>query len=231
MMAPKEDDNVAQYYIGLLRSGNLGPIERDMDPQLKGPGMHDALLRAANLIPRQEPTSVKMVGIFTFRGTNLYQTNLTYEYQFAPKWFAINVAIQKSGGVFTIVGLRVEPLADSLQNLNRFSLLDKSPSQYAILLWGAVTAFFILYCLVLCSRDKKLKRKWLWVLFVLFGVGALAVNWTTGQIGFSPLSLQLFEISAFAPPFGPAVVKVRFPLGALIYLLRRRRIEPAELPE
>src|SRR5580700_2676584 len=99
-MVPKEDDNVAQYYIGLLRSGDLGPIERDMDPQLKGSGMHTALLQASSLIPRQDPTSVKVVGVNTNRGDNLSQINLIYEYQFGDKWLLINVATQKAGGVF-----------------------------------------------------------------------------------------------------------------------------------
>ena len=30
MIAPKEDEAVAQYYIGLLFAGDFGPIERDL---------------------------------------------------------------------------------------------------------------------------------------------------------------------------------------------------------
>jgi hypothetical protein len=229
-MASKDDDNVAQYYIGLLRSGNLGPIERDMDPSLKAPGMHDGLLQAANMIPRQDPTSVKMVGTYTNRGSNLYQSNLTYEYQYSDKWLLINVATQKSGDAFTIIRLRVQPLADSLEHLNRFTLTGKNPLQYAILIWGAITAVFILYCLIRCIRANGLKRKWLWILFILFGFGELAVNWTTGEMRFSLLAFQLLGFSAFAALYGPWIVKVGFPLGALIYLLRGRRIEPSSLP-
>jgi hypothetical protein len=59
---------------------------------------------------------------------------------------------------------------------------------------------------------------------VFIGVGAckLFFNWTTGVVSVAPLSLQL-------PPFGfvrgseyaPMLLFVTFPLGALVFLLRR----------
>jgi hypothetical protein len=231
VMASREDDAVAQYYIGLLRAGDFGPIERDMDPKFQGPGMHGALLAAANTLPAGEPTSVKMVSVNIFNESDLHQVNLGYEYQFSDKWFLINLATQKRGDQFTIIGLRVLPLSDSLENLNRFTLSGKSPKQYLVLIWGVATALFILYCVVLCARSKNQKRKWLWILFILFGFGQLAVDWTTRQWAFTPLAVNLFGFSAFASPYGPWIIKVSFPLGALIYLLRRRMIAPNDIPE
>jgi hypothetical protein len=226
--ASPEDENVAKYYIGLLRTGDFGPIERDMDPSLKGPGLHDGLVTAADLIPRQDPTSVKLVGAYTNRGADLRQTNLTYEYQFPDKWLLINVATQQSASAFTIIGLRVQPLADSIEHFNRFTLSRKTPLQYGILTLGVITSLFILYSLILCIRAKNLGNKWLWIIFILFGFGEFSVNWATGKFGFSPLYFQVFGFSALAAPFGPWIVSVSFPLGAFIYLLRRKRAEPTD---
>jgi len=199
-----------------------------MDPSLNGPGLHDALTQAANLIPRQEPISVKLVGVSTNRTSNLYQTDLTYEYQFSDKWLLINVATQKSENTFTIIGLGVTPIADSVEHSNRFSLSQKTPLQYGILAWGTITVLFILYCLILCSRAKNLNKKWLWILFILFGFGGLSVNWATGKIGFSLLSIQLFGFSAFAAPYGPWILTVSLPVGALLFLLQRKPVEPTD---
>ena len=234
MIAPKEDEAVAQYYIGLLFAGDFGPIERDIDPTLQGSGMHGALLQAAHLLPGGEPESVKLVGFKTFRGNDLYQTDLTYEYQFSEKWLLINLATQKKGNVFTIIGLRVTPIPDSLERLNRFTLYGKRPLQYLFLVWAAATPLFIFYCLILFIRDNvrdnPLKRRWLWILFILFGCCELSLNWTTGQFAFTPTAVQLFGLSGFAAPYGPWIFKMGFPLGALIYLLRRRRMESSPLP-
>ena len=37
-----------------------------------------------------------------------------------------------------------------------------------------------LYALVLCIRTRNVKSKWLWILFILVGFGAVQANWTTG---------------------------------------------------
>lgn len=224
IMAPKEDENVAQYYIGLLREGQLEPIERDLDPSLKDPNFHNTMVKVAGRIPHNQPASVKLVGCDVFKASNLRRINLTYEFQFSDQWMLINVATQKKKDVFTIIGMGVLPIADSLENLNRFTLFGKRIRNYLVLLWGLATACFIFYALVLCIRTKIKKRKWLWILFILFAVGELSINWTTGQFKLNPVSVQLFGFSAFANGYGPWIINVGFPLGAFLFLLRRRKI-------
>jgi hypothetical protein len=60
-------------------------------------------------------------------------------------------------------------------------------------------------------------------------VGKLIVNWTTGELGFSLLSFQLFSASFIrASDFDPWLVSVSLPLGALVFLAQRKKlIEPA----
>ena len=67
-------------------------------------------------------------------------------------------------------------------------------------------------------------RKWPWVLFILFGIGSLAVNWTTGETQVSALALRLFSISISGALYGPWVLAVSFPLGALVFLFRRKAL-------
>jgi asparagine N-glycosylation enzyme membrane subunit Stt3 len=69
------------------------------------------------------------------------------------------------------------------------------------------------------------RRKWLWILFILFGFGKLSINWTTGQWGVMVLAAQLFSASAAAAYFGPWIVSVSLPVGAVLFLIKRRRLE------
>ena len=41
------------------------------------------------------------------------------------------------------------------------------------------------------------------MLFILFGVGRFAVNWTTGVWQINPIYIRLFSASAVANPYGP----------------------------
>lgn len=226
-MAPSGDEQNAKSYIDLLRAHKFEQIELAIDPGIRTPDLHDELVAMAGLIPAQDPTSVKVVGADTFKSPDVYKSNITFEYQFSEKWLLANVAIQNKGGISTITGFNVRNLPDSLENLNKFMLADKSMLQYAVLAGIILIPLFTLYALVLCARTRIPKRKWLWIIFILFGIGKFAVNWTTGQWGFMPLSFQLFSAGAFAPLYGAWTLSLSLPLGAIWFLLRRKSFSGA----
>ena len=97
--------------------------------------------------------------------------------------------------------------------------------QYGVLATAITMAIFTIVVLVACIRTKMKRRKWLWVLFILFGFGKLSVNWATGQWGVMLLAAQLFSASGTAAFFGPWIVSVSLPVGAVLFLIKRRRLE------
>lgn len=221
---PPEDEAVAKNYIDLLRHNKFELVENDFDPSIKSSSTQDTLAKMAAAIPAQAPISVKVVGAHSFSDSNRRQINLAFEYQFPSKWILINVATQKKDGVTTIIGFHVYPLADSLENLNKFTLKGKSPFQYAVLAFAALIPLFIIWTLVLCIRTKIEKRKWLWIIFILFGVFRLSINWTTGQWQAAPFYFSFLGSSAFAPAYGAWLISISLPLGAIIFLIRRKKL-------
>jgi hypothetical protein len=96
--------------------------------------------------------------------------------------------------------------------------------QYFVLALAVFFPLLTLYALVLCAKTPLPRRKWPWVLFILLGIGKLAVNWTTGSWGMTPVAVQLFSASATAPLYGQWTVAVSLPLGAIIFLVRRKSL-------
>jgi hypothetical protein len=92
------------------------------------------------------------------------------------------------------LGLNANRLSDSLENLNRFTLLGKGSSQYMTLLLSLGSLALSLYALWECIRTRVGPR-WLWVSFFLTGVGALVVNWSTGQMGLQICALHAVRCS------------------------------------
>jgi hypothetical protein len=224
------DQAMAKGYIADLQAGRLDVIETNLDPSLKTPGARDSLVRAAERLPKGAPTSVKLVGAHKFISSSWTRTNTTFEYQWGDKWFLCNVAIQKSATAQTIVGIRVSPQTASLEAQNKFTLKGKSPSQYAILVGAILTFSLTVFALVECIRMKGIRRKWLWIVFIIFGFGILSVNWSTGVVGFKLLSVALFSASALAPLYGPWTISMSAPVGAIVFLLRRRKLRSALQP-
>jgi len=222
--ASSEDKEFASSQIQALMMRDYASIEKLADPSISGPVLHQSLEEMAELLPPGNPTSVKLVGAHTVKSGGQTQANLTYEYEFPGKWFLINVATRKAGYGTSIVGFRVQPAVQSLEDQNRFTIAGKSAIQYLVLVLAVVVPLITLYALVQCIRTPFAGRKWPWVLFILVGVGALAVNWSTGEWAIDLLRVQLLGASAVAPLYGPLTVTVSLPLGALVFLARRKSL-------
>lgn len=229
LMTPKEDERVARGYLALMRSHDLERIEKDLDPALQNDNVRETLARMVPQMPAQQPLSSKIVGAHTWRGQDVYVSNISFELHYPDLWMLANVAVQKKHGQSTIVGLNIVPMSDSLENLTRFSLAGKSGAQYAILALAVAAAVLTLAALVRALRTPGLERRWLWIIFILVGFGKLAVDWSTGVVSLKLPALQLFSASALAPLYGSWTVAASLPLGALVFLLRRRGV-PARAP-
>ena len=221
--------SVARNYVELLRQNRFDQIEKNLDPSLANPD--DTLATMAAMFPSEEPTSVKVVGANIIRGRDS-KAFITLEYEFSGKWLLANVAMQKKDGATTITAFNVTSIPDSLENLNRFTLVGKSWAHYTVLLLGVLAVLLSLYAFVLCLRTRMGKVKWLWAVVCLLGVGGLGMNWTTGQSNFTPLAFHAPPAGAGAPLYGAWIVYVSLPVGPVLFLMLRdrlRRPEPSAL--
>jgi hypothetical protein len=223
--ASPTEQAAARKYIDALRSHNFDDIEKVIDPSIAD-GLHGGMLaKMAAVFPEGTPTSVQLVGANRFSsGADGTTLNLTYEYQFGIQYLLVNVATKTTSGVMTIVGFRVLPESASLETQNRFNLSGKSALQYGVLGAAIAAAVFTLVVLIVCIRTKMQRRKWLWILFILFGFGKLSINWTTAQWGVTVLAAQLLSASSAAAFFGPWIVSVSLPIGAVVFLIHRRKL-------
>ncbi len=218
---------LAERYMDAIRHKDYETVEQIADPTIAGPDLRDALAGLAAIFPdpAEEPTSVKPVAINFFRKAGgATNTSITLEYEFSNEWLLAEVTTQKVEGVVTITGVHAKSIPESVESQNGFNLMNKGLSQYAVLLLAIATPLLTLYALVLCIKTKLDKRKWLWLAFILFGIGKLSVNWTTGQLYVMPLAVQLPPSGAHALGYAPWMVYTSIPLGAIIFLVYRDEI-------
>jgi hypothetical protein len=223
-VTPAADETFARERIELLRQKRFERIQRELDPTISDPSSQDRLNTMAGMFPAEEPKSVKVVDLKFLRNRDFSTDTLTFEYEFSDRWLLLNISIKKTNGLSTISAFNVTPITESLESVNNFSLVGKSGLQYLMLSLALAGPIFCIYALVVCLRTKNQKFKWLWAIFILFGVGRLAVNWTTGELAFTLLAVHIPCSSATAvPAYGPWVVAVSFPLGAILFMAKRSR--------
>ena len=221
--ASPEDQARAKSYLSQIHNHDFSAIERDIDPSLKSVITPDLLEKMANFTPTGDPTSIKLVGAQENNSPGSRSINITFEYDWGDKWFIENLAVREKDGVNTVIGLHVFSIPKSMEEQNKFTLGGKTVVQYAILVAAVGAVVLTLYALVACIRTKHLRRKWLWVLFILVGFGSVGVNWTTGQTGYQILQIKLFSAGAAAEFYGPWIITLGIPVGAIWFLLRRRQ--------
>ncbi|WP_243047884.1 hypothetical protein [Dyella sp. RRB7] len=238
-LTPHQESEYAQQVLGDLRAHHLDQVKANLDGSLQQlPDIDAKLEQTASYFPSGEPESVKIVGslVQVRAGSDnpdgRRTFDLTYEYEFADGWALANVHMYKIGDALHIDGIHVQRMSQSLEQQNTFTLAGKDAAHWIMVLLAGAMALFCLYAFVRCLCTPIARRKWLWAIFTLFGIGTLRFNWNTGAFDVQLLSVQLFSASASSQNYAPWIVGVSFPLGAIWFLWRRKSLIAASpLPD
>jgi|GEM_PF-828404 hypothetical protein len=220
---PQDDESLAIHYVDLLSQDRFEEVEAGLDPTMKNGETRETLASMAELFPSR-PISRKTVDANVVHGRDSSITSISLEYEFAPRgWLLAQVVIQTRDGVKVISGFHVVPISAPIEVMNEFTFADKGFSQYAGLCLSILVSIFSLYSLVLCIRTPIGKKKWAWLVLIAVGGFRLTLNRTTGQWFFTPLAVQVPPVMMFCSPYGPWMVQIAAPVGAIAFLLSRRR--------
>jgi hypothetical protein len=219
---PEKESALAQRHLDDLRSGKFRPVQEAMDQKYKA-DLQRVLPAMRALFPKEGPKSVKVVGSHTTVGPSSTTYSLTYEYEYSRKWLIAQVVLQREGQVIKIAGLHVTPLNRSIESINGFNLSEKSAVHYIFLIAAMSIFAFVLWTVVVCWRTPMPKRKWLWIIFVLLGVGTATLNWTSGDVRVGIFSITLFGVGFMKPLYGALMLQIGLPIGAAVFWFRRKK--------
>jgi hypothetical protein len=223
-LIPKEESQFAQDCLQKLQRKDFDHIKRYIDKSIESQVTDEKLLEVVNYFPSGQLISTELIGSQVNVVNSQWHGNFSFEYHFSDGWALANVVLKKSGDNLSVVGFNVYRTAASQKELNKFTLIGKTALQYLVLIMAVATPLFTLLTTYFCIRTPMPKRKWLWILFVLVGIGSISVNWTTGQFWFQPVSIKLFSASAMAAgPFAPWIISASIPLGAILFSFKRKR--------
>ncbi|MCP5488173.1 MAG: hypothetical protein H7A43_05945 [Verrucomicrobia bacterium] len=224
-MAPDDDEALAKQCLSALLAGDFKIVTEQLDPQFVKPGIESNLTQVAAMLDHGDPLSLELVGCNVFTTPDKKRSHLTYQYQFTNAWVLAAITIDTVDGNKKVFGLNVNPIPKSLGELNAFTLSGKGIQHYVLLALAVAVPIFIIWTFVLCVRTK-IRKKWLWIIFILVGIAKLNLNWTTGQMGFQPIALQIPGAGmAKMGLYAPWILTVSFPLGAILFLIKRRKLQ------
>lgn len=231
LSAADETDTAAIF--DQVHRGDFQTVESRLAPELAGPDVDGQLRAAGAIVPAAAPQSVRTVGFnIVSDASGGENVTVTREYRYPTQVLVIVTGLRRPAGKpYQITEFRVQPMSMAAIRSLDFNLVGKSPLHYILLAWAVLTPLLMIAALVALYRST-IKPKWLWTIFVIFGLGGLSLNWATGatavNIGVQLLGSGIVKYNAV---FAPWILSVSFPLGAIIVLVRvLRRPRPAPPP-
>lgn len=224
-----EDRALGAQIIQAIQTGDGGVITAGLDPDLreKIPPLYPAMraLTPAGSAAKVTLIDARFTEVTSVGGGAARDSLLTYGVDGASRHVMVRIAIRRQGPTAMITGLYIHPMAMPAGQANALTLKGKSAVQLLFLALAILSPVTIVAGLIALFATKGIRRKWLWTIGCLLGVGQFAVDWTSGAVSFQPLYVQLFGGFAIKPGMlEPWRVGFGVPIVALIILIFRHRI-------
>lgn len=228
---PKKESEFAKECISKLRNREFDYIKSLTSQEIISQVDDDLLLKMADLFRDGKLISTELIGSHVNIFNGEWQGNFSFEYEFESGWNLANVALRKTNNNgYEIIGLNVYQSMASQRDINKFSLSSKSVIHYIILILIIIIPLFICVTIFICAKTPNIKKKWLWIIFIMCGVVRLKINWTSGQYIIQLISVYLFGFSfQKTGPYAPWILSVSLPLGAIIFWMKRKQINDQTL--
>jgi hypothetical protein len=212
----------------------------------KQPYLRNQIETVFDELPEGDPLQAKRFfaqlrqGEGKYAGTPVYLSVYDVE---GPDGFAqLTLAVYPEDGVCCVTSyVQAIPSTTRPSTFNDLSFEGKGWLHYVMFGLLIGMPLFLVGTAILCFVEKRVRRRWLWIPFILIGLWGVQFNWTTGvltpeliQIGPGGVQFQIIAIHLLGAqivtygPFQPWLLTIGSPVGAIAYLIRRRLAKRAD---
>jgi|GEM_PF-1703467 len=222
----------------LVRRNDVAGLREMAGPTLRQQNMAGAVQQMQSHVHASAPTSIETLAwsLNVVNGDAAYEVARLYSHP-EGKVQARVIMTRSGDGPYRVEGLHVMRVSPALLKAHdesveaaRFTLTGKSPAHYLVLIGAGLSATLCLVTVVVAGW----RRRWLWMVGCLFGVGQVTVNWMTGALFFQPIYFALLG-AAFLKGLGatdPWFITAAVPLPALFFWgLGKWRPKPPKPPK
>ncbi|MGK7390696.1 MAG: hypothetical protein ACNS60_10100 [Candidatus Cyclobacteriaceae bacterium M2_1C_046] len=136
--------------------------------------------------------------------------------------------ILEEGNKLTIIGFDARSMEIPLKKIHAFTFAGKPMINYIFFAIAITSVGFIIFTLI-AAIQTPIKRKWLWIIGILFAFIKFKLNWTTSEFDFQLISFQLlgagFSKSGLAAPW---FLTFSIPVFAIVFWVKKFQREKEE---
>ena len=148
-----------------------------------------------------------------------------YQHQFTEGWAVVSIRLRTEDGKTQITRLLISRVPNDLRVIHAFRLQGKPVWRLMFLAVASLVPIFIIVTLIVAVRERRELKWWfLWSVFIVMGIGAVRLNWTTGSIFISPFTMGIFGAGFIrAGDLAPWIMVIYPPVGACLFWIKRAR--------
>jgi hypothetical protein len=220
-----------------VERGDADAVMAQMSPGRQLPDTRESIRQIMAHLPPGPPSHLRLYGWYVHtleEDTTITETaQLSFEATYETgTYYLFEMSFEGPQRALEMTGLQVTPLPAPLAVMNAFSFRGRSPRHFLFLVVMLASAATIVAALVRWKRTRRtLRHPWLWLIGILALPISPTLNWTTGQIVWSALKLQIglcFSVGR-AGEGGPWLLTCSLPIGAVFFLMRKRQQDPASV--
>jgi hypothetical protein len=221
---PEAESEFAKEHFDLYRTGDVDQIISQLNPAPVDDQIKGQIEAIVEYVPSIEPVGLEVVGASTHTSGDSRIVSLSIEYEYPDEWLLFSVTVDASSTPFKVNAVNALRMEQSLAETNAFRLAQNGLPGLLIVIFGVAVPLFCIAVFVMCLRTPIPKGKWRWAIFTLLGAMTYQMNWTTGEAAFIPMHVQLLGAGfGRAGFYGPWIISVSIPFGALVFLSKRKK--------
>lgn len=227
-LIPENADKFAKDYIDKLANGDTEYCINKLSKEFQDDKASEFYSQMHEFIKNKTLISSRIVNseyrtIYANKETTTYR--LSYEYEYPNNlWVYYTFQILKNDSDFEVQTFNITPSDHSLSLDYEFTFHNKTFRHFLWLFFSIFVPLFMLTTIVFTIKTP-IKKKWLWIIFILVGFVSFSLNWTTGEFGISPISFKLLGAGFFKSGIiAPWIISFSIPFGAIFFWIKRRQI-------
>ncbi len=227
-LVPKDDLQIAKNFIEQIAERNFLGMKEYMVPQADKNFTKETFEKIMEHVPEKEVLSTILVGFHTEKNlAGEWKGNFILENEYADFWIVYEVLlIRKDDQKAKVAYFTFTKNAQSHGEMNKFVFGGKSLFHYLVLFSAILVFLLVVITAIVCIRTKMEKRKWLWMIFILSAIGVLNFDWNSGTYLIKLTHFQFLGAGYLHPP---TVISVGFPLGAILFWFKKKKIDRDQL--
>lgn len=224
-----EDRALARAAIADLIAGNRVAFAARL-PEAVRPQLATQFTRMRRALPRDGFDEITLVdtgwaSVATIGGADYRDSRLIYEIVGGDRRALAQLVIRRQDGKALITSFDVSLIDRPAREVNAFRPGDGGPVNYAVLVLAIAGLAITVAAIRRVWTSGLFRRRWLWVIGCLVGLGRFTTVWGTTQTGFDPLGITLFSSGAARQGLAPWTIFAGVPVIAIWVLLRHRALK------